>query len=53
MPGLRRLILFDVDLTLVSSTECNLQALNSAFEQVHGIPNAFNDVVSAAGWTCR
>lgn len=49
MPGLQRLILFDVDLTLVSSTECNLQALNSAFEQVHGIPDAFNDVVFGGG----
>ena len=46
---MQRLILFDVDLTLVSSTECNLQALNSAFEQVHGIPNAFNDVVFGGG----
>ncbi len=46
---MQRLILFDVDLTLVSSTECNLLALNCAFEQVHGIPNAFNDVVFGGG----
>ena len=46
---MQRLILFDVDLTLVTLTGCNLLALNSAFEQVHGIPDAFQDVVFGGG----
>ena len=46
---MQRLILFDVDLTLVTLTDCNLLALNSAFEQVHGIPNAFEGVVFGGG----
>ena len=49
MSRLQRLILFDVDLTLITITVCNLLALNSAFEQVHGIPDAFNDVVFGGG----
>lgn len=47
--GLQRLILFDVDLTLVILTGSNLLALNSAFEEVHGIPNAFEGVVFGGG----
>ena len=46
---MQRLILFDVDLTLVTLTGCNLLALNSAFEQVHGIPDAFEGVVFGGG----
>ncbi len=46
---MQRLILFDVDLTLVTLTGCNLLALNSAFEEVHGIPDAFQDVVFGGG----
>ena len=46
---MQRLVLFDVDLTLIATTGCNLLALNSAFEQVHGIPDAFNDVVFGGG----
>lgn len=46
---MQRLVLFDVDLTLVTLTGCNLLALNSAFEQLHGIPNAFEDVVFGGG----
>lgn len=46
---MQRLILFDVDLTLIATAECNLLALNSAFEQVHGIPDAFNDVFFGGG----
>ena len=41
---MQRLVLFDIDQTLVSTTGGNLQALNIAFEQVHGIPHAFQDV---------
>ena len=46
---MQRLILFDVDLTLVVLTGCNLLALNSAFEEVHGIPDAFEGVVFGGG----
>ena len=46
---MQRLVLFDVDLTLLTATGCNLLALNSAFEQVYGIPDAFNDVVFGGG----
>ena len=49
---MQRLILFDVDQTLISITGSNrpqLQALNIAFEQVHGIPHAFQPVSSAGG----
>ena len=49
---MQRLILFDVDQTLVSITGSNrpqLQALNIAFEQVHGIPHAFQPVSFAGG----
>ena len=49
MSRMQRLVLFDVDLTLITATGCNLLALNSAFEQVHGIPGAFNDVVFGGG----
>ena len=50
---MQRLVLFDVDLTLITSTGCNLLALNSAFEQVHGIPDAFNDVAFGGGLDLR
>ena len=46
---MQRLILFDVDLTLIITTGCNLLSLNRAFEQVHRIPDAFNDVVFGGG----
>ena len=46
---MQRLVLFDVDLTLIATTGCNLLALNSAFERLHGIPDAFNDVVFGDG----
>ena len=46
---MQRLVLFDVDLTLVVLTGCNLLALNSAFEEVHGIPDAFEGVVFGGG----
>lgn len=46
---MQRLILFDVDLTLVSLDGCNLFALNGAFEQVHGIPDAFEIAVFGGG----
>ena len=46
---MQRLVLFDVDLTLIATTGCNLLALNSAFDQLHGIPDAFNDVVFGGG----
>ena len=46
---MQRLVLFDVDLTLITATGCNLLALNSAFEHVHGIPDAFNDVAFGGG----
>ena len=49
MSRMQRLVLFDVDLTLIATTEYNLLSLNSAFEQVHGIPDAFNDVVFGGG----
>ena len=49
MSRMQRLVLFDVDLTLIATTGCNLLALNSAFEQLHGIPDAFNDVVFGGG----
>ena len=49
MSRLQRLVLFDVDLTLIATTGCNLLALNSSFEQLHGIPDAFNHVVFGGG----
>ena len=49
MSRLQRLVLFDVDLTLIATTEGNLLSLNSAFEQVHVIPDAFNAVVFGGG----
>ena len=49
MSRLQRLVLFDVDLTLITTTGCNLLSLNSAFEQLHGIPDAFNAVVFGGG----
>ena len=49
MSRLQRLFLFDVDLTLIITTGCNLLSLNRAFEQVHRIPDAFNNVVFGGG----
>lgn len=46
---MQRLVLFDVDLTLVVTTGCNLLALTNAFERVHGIPDAFEGVVFGGG----
>ena len=50
--SLQRLVLFDIDQTLVSIGGGNRpqrQALDSAFEQVHDIPNAFQEVTFAGG----
>ena len=49
---MHRLVLFDIDQTLVSIGGGNRpqrQALNLAFEQTHGIPNAFRDVTFTGG----
>ena len=49
---MQRLVLFDIDQTLVSIGGGNrpqLQALNIAFEQIYGIPNAFEDVAFTGG----
>ena len=43
------LILFDVDQTLVSLPGCGTTALNSAFEEVHGVPHAFTGMAFAGG----
>ena len=45
----QRLILFDVDQTLVSLRGGSAKALSSAFEEVHGIPNAFLGMTFAGG----
>ena len=45
----QRLILFDVDQTLVSLRGGSAEALNSAFEEVHGIPDAFSEMTFAGG----
>ena len=44
---MQRLVLFDIDNTLISIGAGNLpqrQAMNAAFERAHGIPDAFDDV---------
>ena len=49
---MRRLALFDIDHTLISLNCGNLpqpRALNAAFEQVHGIRDAFDDVSFTGG----
>ncbi len=49
---MQRLVLFDIDQTLVSIGDGNRpqrQALNIAFEQVHGVPRAFEDVAFTGG----
>ena len=49
---MQRLVLLDIDHTLISIKCGNLpqrQALNTAFEQVHGIPDAFKDVTFTGG----
>ncbi len=49
---MQRLVLFDIDQTLVSIGGGNRpqrRALNVAFEQVHGIPDAFQDVAFTGG----
>ncbi len=49
---MQRLVLFDIDQTLISLNGGNLpqrQALDLAFEQVHGIPIAFQDVTFTGG----
>ena len=45
----QRLILFDVDQTLVSLSGSSAKALNSAFEEVHGIPDVFRGMTFAGG----
>ena len=47
--GSQRLILFDVDQTLVSLPGGSAKAFSSAFEEVHGIPNAFLGMTFAGG----
>lgn len=49
---MQRLVLFDIDQTLISLNGGNRpqrQALDVAFEQVHGIPHAFQDVTFTGG----
>ena len=46
---MQRLILFDVDQTLVSIKGGDVKALNVAFEQVHGITEAFREFTFAGG----
>ena len=49
---MQRLVLFDIDQTLVrigGGNRPQRQALNSAFEQVHGVPRAFEDVAFTGG----
>ena len=53
---MQRLVIFDIDHTLVSIGEGNRpqqQALDIAFEEVYGVPNAFRDVGLTGGWTCQ
>ena len=47
--SLPRLILFDVDQTLVSIRGGDVVALNAAFKQVHGIAEAFREFTLAGG----
>ena len=44
------LILFDLDQTLVSLRGGSAKALNSAFEEVHGIPDAFRGMTFTGGF---
>ena len=49
---MQRLVIFDIDQTLISIGDGNRpqrRALDIAFEQVHGIPNAFEDVAFTGG----
>ena len=49
---MHRLVLFDIDQTWsasVAATAPQRQALNLAFAQIHGIPNAFDEVTFAGG----
>lgn len=49
---MQRLVLFDIDNTLLSLNQGNLpqrQALNSAFAEVHGITDVFDDVAFTGG----
>ncbi len=49
---MQRLVLFDIDQTLVSIGGANRpqrQALDIAFEQIYGVPNAFQDVAFTGG----
>lgn len=49
---LRRLVLFDIDNTLISIGSGNppqRRAMNAAFERAHGIPDAFDDVPFTGG----
>lgn len=49
---MRRLIIFDIDNTLISIGSGNLtqrRAMNAAFERVHGIPDAFEDFPFTGG----
>ncbi len=53
---MQRLVIFDIDHTLVSIGEGNRpqqQALDIAFEEVYGVPKAFRDVGFTGGWTCQ
>ena len=47
-----RLVLFDIDNTLISIGSGNLpqrRAMNRAFEEIHGVPDAFEDVAFTGG----
>ncbi len=49
---MRRLVLFDIDNTLIGIGSGNLpqrRAMNAAFERAHGIPDAFDDVPFTGG----
>ena len=53
---MQRLVLYNIYQTPVSIGEGNRpqqQALDIAFEEVHGVPNAFKEVGVTRGWTCH
>ena len=46
---MQRLVLFDVDQTLISARGAGTAALDSAFEEIYGIANAFRGIPFAGG----
>ena len=46
---MQRLVLFDVDQTLIGARGASTAALDSAFEEIYGIANAFRGVTFAGG----